>query len=256
MRGWIKLERAITNHWLWGDEPYTKAQAWLDLLLHANHKPVEILIKGKVVKLERGDQARSEVTLSERWKWSRGKVRRFLKLLKTEQMIEQQTVQHTSVISICNYSKYQDGDNGDGTAGDTPSGTGGGTPGGTQRKNDKNEKKGKKGASSQASRAITFDAWLEKIRESGEKPIPDDHAVIRYAQDAGIPHEFLAVGWEHFKERYSGDSKKYIDWRKVFHNAVRENWFKIWWHDGEGYRLTTVGQQGMNALRNKQRETA
>lgn len=256
MRGWIKLERAITNHWLWGGEPYTKAQAWLDLLLHANHKPVEILIKGKVVKLERGDQARSEVTLSERWKWSRGKVRRFLKLLKTEQMIEQQTVQHTSVISICNYSKYQDSDKGDGTAGDTPSGTGGGTPGGTQRKNDKNDKKGKKGASSQASRAITFDAWLEKIRDSGEKPIPDDHAVIRFARDAGIPHEYLAVCWEHFKGRYTGDPKKYIAWRQVFGNAVRENWFKIWWYDGETYQLTTVGQQGMNALRNKQRETA
>lgn len=109
---------------------------------------------------------------------------------------------------------------------------------------------------SQASRKLTFDAWVEKIREAGEKPIPDDHAVIRFTEDAGIPHEFLAVCWEHFKGRYSGDQKKYIDWRKVFANAVRENWFKLWWHDGNGYQLTTVGQQGMNVLNNKQRKSA
>lgn len=126
-KGWITIEREITDHWIWKKEPFTKGQAWLDLLLHANHKPTRILIKGKVLKLDRGEQGRSEVTLANRWKWSRNKVRRFLNLLKTEQMIEQRTEQQTSVISICNYSKYQDKPKQDGTGNETGDRTGGGT---------------------------------------------------------------------------------------------------------------------------------
>lgn len=100
-------------------------------------------------------------------------------------------------------------------------------------------------------RKTTFDSWVATIKISGEKPIPDNHAVITYADDAGIPQEYLAICWEHFKGRYTGDPKKYIDWRKVFHNAVRENWFKLWWLDAGEYKLTSVGQQGLIALKNK-----
>ena len=100
--GWIKLDRQITDHWLWKDQPFSYGQAWVDLLLNANHKPAKVLIKNKLVELNRGDQARSEVTLSKEWGWSRGKVRRFLELLKNDQMIVQKAVQVTSVISICN----------------------------------------------------------------------------------------------------------------------------------------------------------
>lgn len=256
-QGWIKLHRTLAENDLWDAEPFTWGQAWVDLLMHANHKPTAIFIRGVQVDLDRGDIGWSEITMSKRWKWSRGKVRRYLGMLKTRQMIVQQTTQVTSIVSICNYSVYQGEEGSDGTpngtADGTPGGTPDGTPNGTQKKNVKN---GKKGNGSQASRGITFDAWIDQIRDVGEKPIPDDHVVIRFAQEAGIPHEFLAVCWEHFKGRYSGDSKTYIDWRKVFHNSVRENWFKIWWHDGSGYQLTTVGQQGMNALNNKIRESA
>jgi hypothetical protein len=106
--GWITLNRQITSHWLWNCEPYSKAQAWLDLLLHANHTDTKIIIKGTLIDLKRGQQARSQVTLSEQWKWSRDKVKRFLKLLENDGMIIQHTSQLTSIISICNYSSYQD----------------------------------------------------------------------------------------------------------------------------------------------------
>ncbi len=106
-KGWIKIQREIADHWLWRDEPLSKAQAWIDLIIHANYKPAEIKIKGRIISLEIGQQARSEITLSAQWKWSRNKVRRFLKLLKTEHMIFQETIQQTSIISVCNYSNYQ-----------------------------------------------------------------------------------------------------------------------------------------------------
>jgi hypothetical protein len=106
-KGWITLQRTITNHWIWNTEPYSKAQAWVDLLLHANHTDAKIIIKGTIIELKRGQQARSQVTLSSQWKWSRDKVKRFLHLLESDGMIEQQTSQLTSIISICNYTSYQ-----------------------------------------------------------------------------------------------------------------------------------------------------
>lgn len=70
----------------------------------------------------------SQLTMAKRWKWSRGKVRRFLNDLETEQMIVQQTGQHTTLVSICNYDKYQGG----GTTGGTTESTANGTVDGQQ----------------------------------------------------------------------------------------------------------------------------
>lgn len=109
MAGWIKLHRDMTSHWLWDGEPFSRAHAWVDLLLWARHSPGKTMIDGKPVTLKEGQQARSEVTLSKSWGWSRGKVRRFLNALIDDGMIVQQTSNRTSVITICNYSKYQDG---------------------------------------------------------------------------------------------------------------------------------------------------
>jgi len=123
MKGWVKIHRELADHWLWDAEPYTKSQAWIDLIIHANHADNEILIKSQVIKLKRGQQARSELTLSKRWKWSRNKVRRFLELLKNETMIEVKTNHLTSIITICNYSNFQDRETTDGTTKGTANGT-------------------------------------------------------------------------------------------------------------------------------------
>jgi hypothetical protein len=45
--------------------------------------------------------------MSTRWKWSRTRVRNFLKTLEKEQQIEQQKTTVTTIISILNYEKYQ-----------------------------------------------------------------------------------------------------------------------------------------------------
>ena len=123
MSGWIKNHRSILDHWLWSDRPFSKGQAWLDLIMFANFEPREVMINGHVYKLERGQQARSEVTLSKHWGWSRNKTRRFLSRLKTEHMVEQRTDRNTSVITILNYDKYQSkallNDTTDGTTVDT-----------------------------------------------------------------------------------------------------------------------------------------
>lgn len=107
MAGWISLDRSITNHWLWSSEKFTKAQAWVDLLLWAAHTPHKVLMKGVLIPVARGEQIRSQVSLAKAWGWDRKTVSRFLKLLEKDQMISTRVDHLTSYISICNYDSFQ-----------------------------------------------------------------------------------------------------------------------------------------------------
>jgi len=108
--GWISLNRELMDHWLWDDgHELTKAEAWIYLLMAANHseEPKKVVIKDKILMCGRGDSIRSLETLSKDWNWNRSKVRRFLKVLEKENMIRHASETVTSRISICNYDTYQ-----------------------------------------------------------------------------------------------------------------------------------------------------
>lgn len=93
----------------------------------------------------------------------------------------------------------------------------------------------------------TFAEWINDVRASGEKPVSDYLAVWDYADKIGLPADFVELAWLKFRDRYSSDEnhkgKKYVDWRRTFLNAVTGNWFKLWYRDGDAFRLTTSGQQ-------------
>jgi len=111
MSGWIKLHRKLSKNQLWTLEPFTRGQAWVDLILLANFEKGYILVRGIKIDIERGQVGWSELKLSERWKWSRSRVRTFFKLLESEQQIVQQKNKLSSIISIINYDEYQKQDN-------------------------------------------------------------------------------------------------------------------------------------------------
>jgi hypothetical protein len=108
MSGWISLDRAITKHWLWQNEKFSKGQAWIDLLLGASHTEHKVLIKGVLIHVARGEQIRSQVTMAKTWNWDRKTVSRFLKLLEKDGMIVTRVDHLTSYVSICNYDSFQD----------------------------------------------------------------------------------------------------------------------------------------------------
>jgi len=110
-QGFIVLHRKLNENWLWLSEPFSKAQAWIDLLLLANHADGSFFIRGVKVVIKRGHVGKSEESLSQRWKWSRGKVRAFLKLLETEQQIKQHKSPILNIIEVINYDLYQKMDN-------------------------------------------------------------------------------------------------------------------------------------------------
>lgn len=105
-RGFLKLYRKIADNPLWNKKPFSDGQAWVDLLLIANHKPGIIDKRGIRIKIKRGQVGYSVLGLSDRWGWSRSKVVRFLKHLETEQQIEQQKSTVTTLITLINYESY------------------------------------------------------------------------------------------------------------------------------------------------------
>ena len=107
MDGWIKLHRKIMDTPLYLSEPFTRMQAWIDLLLLANHKEGFFYVRGNKVVVGRGQIGTSSRTLANRWQWSRGKVERFLQDLEESGQIKPQKTNVITLISICNYDEYQ-----------------------------------------------------------------------------------------------------------------------------------------------------
>ena len=107
MDGWISLHRQIQKGWLWEEKPFTKGQAWIDLLLEANYKDKTVPIGNELVEIKRGQKLWSILDMSERWGWSRKKVSNFLNLLQTDGMIEQKRTTKYTILTIVNYDFYQ-----------------------------------------------------------------------------------------------------------------------------------------------------
>lgn len=105
--GHISLHREIFNWDLYFAEPFTKAQAWIDLLLLANHTDGQVFIRGICVPIKRGQVGWSDQKLSRRWDWSDGKVKRFLNMLEMRQQIRQSSCFTLNVKTIVNYDKWQ-----------------------------------------------------------------------------------------------------------------------------------------------------
>lgn len=108
MEGWIKLHRGLLDNDLWRSEPFSRGQAWVDLLLLANHKESFFYKRGNKVIVKRGQVGRSSVELSDRWNWSRTKINKFLKDLQKEQQIILHKSTVTQLITIVNYDTYQE----------------------------------------------------------------------------------------------------------------------------------------------------
>jgi hypothetical protein len=82
--------------------------AFMYLIWMAAWKQTRFNVKGKTITLKRGQLCASEKQLGETFGTSSSWARRFLQRLKTEAMIEVETEAGKNIITICNYSKYQD----------------------------------------------------------------------------------------------------------------------------------------------------
>lgn len=114
--GYILVYRSLLNNEIWiSDEPFDKRSAWIDLLLLAQHKNYN--------GTERGSYTTSQMWLAQRWKWSRGKVNRFLRQLSEQGCVATKCATNGATrgttITLVNYGKFQ----GHGTTDGTTDGT-------------------------------------------------------------------------------------------------------------------------------------
>lgn len=107
-KGWISVYRKIQDGWLWEDRPFSRGQAWIDLILLANHQEKRIVLGNELIDVERGTFVSSIRKLCDRWGWSNNKVKKFLELLEIDKKIIKKSDTKKTTITIVNYSVYQD----------------------------------------------------------------------------------------------------------------------------------------------------
>lgn len=104
----FKIDRKLLYDSIWLAEPFTRGQAWVDLIGRCNFADKTHLYKGVLQEVKRGQIPTSTIELATRWKWSRGKVARFLDALETNGMIKQKRTTNGTLITVENYGFYQD----------------------------------------------------------------------------------------------------------------------------------------------------
>lgn len=113
-RRFVAISRGLLDHPVVGipaSEPYSRTEAWQWLILEAAFRARRYEAGNIVVELKRGQLAHSTRYMAKAWRWSEPAVRRFLTRLKTGAgtgaMIDAATDAGITVITICNYERYQ-----------------------------------------------------------------------------------------------------------------------------------------------------
>jgi hypothetical protein len=99
---------------------------------------------------------------------------------------------------------------------------------------------------------VTLAEYVAQCEERDVAPVPAGDTIFEWADSIGLPVAWLELAWFAFEQKYregKSATKRYADWRAVFRTSLRENWLKLWWLDGEQWKLTTTGMQ---AQRQKQ----
>lgn len=107
-KGYIKVYRDIRDHWIWKDKPFSRGQAWIDLIMLVNHEDKKIPFMGAPVLVKKGSKITSIRQLADRWGWSKMKVSRFLDVLESDGMLIQKRDSKKTLITLVNYGNYQD----------------------------------------------------------------------------------------------------------------------------------------------------
>lgn len=105
---YIKLNRSMMDHWLWEAKPFSPGQAWIDLLMMASWKSGQRAWKGGFVDVERGDVLTSMKALAGRWGWTEKKVRTFIAALEKDGMVVKKGRARGTLLTIENFSSFQD----------------------------------------------------------------------------------------------------------------------------------------------------
>lgn len=180
---WVKIYRQIRDSAIWlSDTPFDYRSAWIDLIMEANVKGREIVYKGQIIKIKRGDVYTSIRKLAERWHWSKDKVTRYLKLLSDLGMIKRNSsVKCATLLTIVKYEDFQNRkdsnkDSNKDSDEDTDKDTHKDSDKDTDKsllKNIKNDKEGKEDNSPSAPEDDPDFDWFETLEDDRDNPNSD-----------------------------------------------------------------------------------
>ena len=136
--GWIHLHRSILDHWTFSDPVVLKA--WIYVLLATNHKEAKVLFDGDLIFINKGQFVTSVRKFAEKVGCTRRKAEKLLELFECDGMIRREKCKRGTLLTVENYSFYQNTRDSEDTNESTTESTTESTQ--TRRiKNDKNDKK-------------------------------------------------------------------------------------------------------------------
>ena len=100
---------------------------------------------------------------------------------------------------------------------------------------------------------VTLAKFLETCKAAGVKPVPDNHPIRAWCEDARIPGDMVQIAWVVFREKYLGDeklkNKRYKDWASHFATSVKDRWYGLWFVGEDGApQWTATGLQRKQVL--------
>ena len=107
MGTFITVPREIFDDGLFVHEPYSRREAFLDLVQKAVHEETVLPVRGGSITLNRGEVFASIRYLATRWGWSKSKVEAVLKEFISMNLVGHKSDTSNSTLSIVNYDLYQ-----------------------------------------------------------------------------------------------------------------------------------------------------
>lgn len=118
--GFFAVHRGVWDHPSFAPEPFTEREAWFWMLSSAAWECKSVRVGRAVVELKRGQLAFSLRFLAEKFRWSEARVRRRITRMISDALIEVKSTREATLITICNYDKYQLSRRTDDTSSDAP----------------------------------------------------------------------------------------------------------------------------------------
>lgn len=108
-RGWVCSYRAIWDHPIFAGDA-ERVGVWDWMIKRAAWKPTRIRVNGKIIELDRGQLCVSYRQVCRETGMSQRRFRTFLAALLADSTVTQDTTHGRTVLTICNYGRYQNFD--------------------------------------------------------------------------------------------------------------------------------------------------
>lgn len=216
-RGFIAVARGMLDHPIIGVRPrtpYSRTEAWQWLLFEAAYRSRRYQAGSAVVELQRGQLAHSTRYMAKAWRWPETNVRRFLEHLKTGAgtgaMIGAESGAGITVITICNYERYQTPQDESGAESGAPDGAASGAKvAHDRRRKEQGNKETKENTRSRAGEPDGFAEWYAAY------PRREDRRLAAKAYKAALARgdcsiESLLLAAQRYASEKSGTEAQFI----------------------------------------------